>query len=102
MSDHRVSGVRARSSEPRDRASWTLAPSVHQADIDHGAWSSRRGDQHAYPPLCSAAEVAASVSWAVQNESIWRIIMVGANAATFELKTIIRLRSSSDCVANFR
>ena len=41
----------SRSSEPRDRASWTLAPSVHQADIDHGTWSSRRGDQHAYPPL---------------------------------------------------
>ena len=43
----------SRSSEPRNRASWTLAPSVHQADIDHGAWSSRRGDQHAYPPIWS-------------------------------------------------
>jgi hypothetical protein len=31
-----------------------LAASVHQADIDHVAWSSRRGEPHAYPPLCAA------------------------------------------------
>jgi hypothetical protein len=34
--------MRTGTSEPRDRASWTLAASVHQADIDHGTWSSRR------------------------------------------------------------
>jgi hypothetical protein len=49
-----VSGMRARlrmrTSEPRDRASLTLTASVHQTDIDYGAWSSRRGNPHAYPP----------------------------------------------------
>ena len=34
--------MRTGTSEPRDRASGTLAASVHQADIDHGTWSSRR------------------------------------------------------------
>lgn len=43
--------LRMRTSEPRDRASWTHTASVHQADIDFGAWSSRRGNPHAYPPF---------------------------------------------------
>src|SRR5260370_14913889 len=34
--------LRMRTSEPRDRAWWTLAASVPQADIDYGAWSSCR------------------------------------------------------------
>jgi hypothetical protein len=43
--------MRTGTSEPRERASWTLAASVHQADIDYGARSSRRGYLHAYPPF---------------------------------------------------
>ena len=39
-----------RTSEPPDRAPWTLAASVPQADIDYGAWSRYRGNPHAYPP----------------------------------------------------
>ena len=31
-------------------ASWSLAASVHQADIDHGKWSSRPCDPHAVQP----------------------------------------------------
>jgi hypothetical protein len=27
-----------------------LGVPVHQADIDHGAWSSRPGEPHAQPP----------------------------------------------------
>src|ERR1700745_3631607 len=38
------SGIGTRTSEPRDRAAWTVAESVREADIDHGAWSSRRGN----------------------------------------------------------
>jgi len=30
-----------------------LAVSVRQVDIDHGAWSSRRGEPHAEPPICT-------------------------------------------------
>ena len=33
---------RTRTSEPRDRELWTLAASIHQAEINHGTWSSRR------------------------------------------------------------
>jgi len=42
--------VRTGTSEPRDRASWMLAASVHQAGIDHSTWPSRRANPHAYPP----------------------------------------------------
>jgi hypothetical protein len=38
--------VRTGTSEPRCRAPWMLTLS-HQADIDHGTWSSRRGKPHA-------------------------------------------------------
>jgi len=39
--------MRTGTSEPRDRASWTLAASVHRAVMDHGTWSSRRRNPHA-------------------------------------------------------
>jgi hypothetical protein len=49
MSDHRAAGrqapVKMRTSEPRDRAPWTLAASVPQAGIDYDAWSRHRGAQ---------------------------------------------------------
>ena len=40
--------MKAETSELQERASWTLAASVHQAGIDHGTWSSRPGNPHAY------------------------------------------------------
>jgi hypothetical protein len=40
--------LRMRTSEPRDRAWWTLAASVPEADIDYSTWSSCRGNPHAY------------------------------------------------------
>ena len=43
--------LKMRTSEPRDRAPWTLAASVPQAGIDYGAWSPYRGNPHAYPPI---------------------------------------------------
>jgi len=46
------SAMGTRASEPRDRASWPLAASIHQAVMDHGTWSSRWGDPRAYPPDC--------------------------------------------------
>ncbi len=63
----------SRSSEPRDRASWTLAPSVHQADIDHGTWSSRRGDQHAYPPFGTPRTMTVRLVADIQNRLFWRV-----------------------------
>jgi len=35
--------VRTGTSEPRDRASWTLAASVREAGIDHSTWSMSAG-----------------------------------------------------------
>ena len=43
--------MRTGTSEPRYRASWTLAAAVHQAVMDHGTWSSRGRNPHAYPPI---------------------------------------------------
>ena len=43
--------MRTGTSEPRYRASWTLAAAVHQAVMDHGTWSSRGHNPHAYPPI---------------------------------------------------
>ena len=45
--------LKMRTSEPRDRAPWTLAASVPQDDIDYGAWSRHHGNPHAYPPICT-------------------------------------------------
>jgi hypothetical protein len=45
-----------RTSEPR-QASWTLAASVLQADTDYSAWSSRRGNPHAYPDVLASGHV---------------------------------------------
>jgi hypothetical protein len=49
-SRHAGSGMETRTSETQDKAAWTVAESVREADIDHGAWSSRRGNPRAYPP----------------------------------------------------
>ena len=67
----------SRSSEPRDRASWTLAPSVHQADIDHGAWSSRRHDQHAYPPIWRQVAVGRHAVRAAPERVICNWLQIG-------------------------
>ena len=45
------SAMGTRAFEPRDRASWPLAASIHQAVMDHGTWSSRGHNPHAYPPI---------------------------------------------------
>jgi hypothetical protein len=49
-SRHAGSGMETRTSETQDKAAWTVAESVREADIDHGAWSSHRGNPRAYPP----------------------------------------------------
>ena len=56
-----------RTSEPRDRAPWTLAASVPQAGIDYGAWSRRRGNPHAYPPIWRGLWAGAAVCLKAQN-----------------------------------
>jgi hypothetical protein len=61
----------SRSSEPRDRARWTLAPSVHQAGIDHGAWSRRRGNPHAYPPFGASIGSVPAGELMIQMWLIW-------------------------------
>src|SRR5713101_8364900 len=57
--------LKMRTSEPRDRAPWTLAASVPQAGIDYGAWSRHRGNPHAYPPFGADA-----VSMAIGGEAV--------------------------------
>ena len=64
--------LRLRTSEPRDRAWWTLAASVPQADIDYGTWSSRRGNPHAYPPDLGGIGGSLLNGVAAQIGSIWR------------------------------
>ena len=68
---------RMRTSEPRDRASWTLAASVHQADIDYDAWSSRRGNPHAYPPLGTPLMMTVRLVADIQNRLFLRVALVG-------------------------
>ena len=46
--------LKMRTSEPRDRAQWTLAVLVPQTDIDYGAWSRHHGNPHTYPPFGAA------------------------------------------------
>jgi hypothetical protein len=49
---------------PRGKASWKLAASVHQADIDHDAWSSRRGGPARVPDLyASGCSVLVAVTF---------------------------------------
>jgi hypothetical protein len=56
--------MRTGTSESRDGAPWTLAAPAYHADIDHGTWSRRRDNPHAYPPYLHPP-VAASMFWAI-------------------------------------
>ena len=53
-----ASGRRARYKDGNVRAAIhgivDLAAPVHQVDMDHGTWSSRRGTPRAYPPIGAA------------------------------------------------
>ena|SRR6266568_1203130 len=59
--------LKMRTSEPRDRALWTLAASVPQAGINYGAWSRHRGNPHAYPPLRAATVLRGSPVLAIHK-----------------------------------
>jgi hypothetical protein len=71
---HAAANVRAARQVP-----WRLATSVHQADIDYGAWSSRGGNPHAYPPLGSVLRAGAVYfRWRPKRSFCTRIIPANA------------------------
>jgi len=71
-----VSGGRARYEDGNVRSAThgivDLAAPVHQVDMDHGTWSSRRGKPRAYP-ICAPVLTKCLVANAVQ---IWKFCAV--------------------------